>query len=239
MSRFAELKAAWQDIRADFGRCRTMQRLRAGLLTIPEYKGILREISHHARENPQLQALAATRFRGSQRALVRKFFQHAISEVGHDQLALDDLAALGEDVREVPFQRPLPTTMAVIAYGFYQVERMNPVGYLGYLFHLEFTPTSDGAAYMAALRAIGVPDSAMTFLHDHTTIDIGHNRMMETYANELIATDADLEDVAYAMRVTSRLYAAMLDGAIEDAIAPMRRTPASEELAYGGVMSVA
>lgn len=176
---------------------------------------ILRQIFHQARENPQLQALAAVRFRGDQRKSVKRFFQHAISEIGHDQLALDDLAALGEDVRNVPYERPHPATAAVTAFAFYQVEHFNPIGYLGYLFHLEFTPTQDGAGYMERLRSIGVPSEAMTFLQEHSTVDVAHNKLMERYAEDLIQSDDDLNAVVYTMRGTAYLYAEMLTACLK------------------------
>ena len=57
--------------------------------------------------------------RGRQRHLVKNFFEHATSEVGHDQLALNDLKTPGEDVSRIPFERPIPATMALLGYAFY------------------------------------------------------------------------------------------------------------------------
>ena len=194
-----------------------------GRFTIAHYKSILREIYYYARENPQIQALAAVYFRGEDRGMVRPFFRHALSEIGHDRLALDDLAALGETVSEIPHQQPLPSTIGMVAYPFYQIQHLNPVGYLGYLFFLEFTPTSAADRYMAYLTKIGVPAGAQTFLNEHAKVDIQHNKWMEGYAESLIRTDADLESVVYAMRVTGSLYARMLDGAMRHAESPEAR----------------
>jgi hypothetical protein len=214
------IQAAWQSVSDEFNKSPGLRRFARGDIKISHYKALLRQIYHHTRENPQLQALVTVYFRGRQRHLVRRFFQHATSEVGHDQLALNDLKTLGEDVSRLPFERPIPATMALLGYAFYQVQHMNPIGYLGYLFHLEFTPTQHGERYMQLLEGIGVPRAAMTFLHDHTTVDIGHNKLMETYVDELIATKDDLECVLYAMRVTGQLYANMVQAVFEQVDKP-------------------
>ena len=210
----ATIKEAWLKELAKFDNSGPFLKLFAGQLTIEHYKSILREIYFHTRENPQLQTFAAAFFKGEQRKYVKPFFKHATSEIGHDQLALDDIATLGGDISNIPNERALPETLALLGYGFYQIQFLNPIGYLGYLFHLEFTPTQQGGAYMQALEKIGVPKEAMTFIYDHSTIDVGHNKMMEGYAADLILSDEDLEAVIYAVKVTARLYINMLEAAI-------------------------
>ncbi len=191
-----------------------MKKLAEGSIQVPQYKAVLREIYHYSKEDPQIQALATVYFRGEDRALVKMFLRHATSEVGHDQLALNDLKALGEDVSLIPTSLPLATTIALTAFPFYQIQYHNPIGYLGYLYFLEYMPTQAGAGYMGALKAAGVPDSATTFLHEHMTIDTGHNKLMKDYLSRLVHSESDIAAVKYAMRVTGYLYGEMLAGAI-------------------------
>jgi pyrroloquinoline quinone (PQQ) biosynthesis protein C len=157
------------------------------------------------------------------------FLKLAISEIGHDRMALADLAALGEDVSEVPLTNPLPTTIALTAFPFYQVQYANPIGYLGYLYFLEHMPTAAGRSYAEGLLRAGVPESALSFLHEHTTVDVAHNKLMDEYIQRLVRTEADLDAVCYAIEVTGELYALMLQGAIEDAERPRRRAVRHEE----------
>lgn len=227
-----KIKSAWLPIGEAFNQSPAMQKLTSGTCTVEHYKSVLRQIFHHTRENPQIQALATVYFRGSQRDLVKKFFQHATSEIGHDQLALNDLALLGEDVSRIPFERPLPATTALLAYPFYQIQYLNHLGYLGYLFHLEFAPTQHGAAYMSLLSKIGVPENAMTFLYDHSTIDVAHNKLMEIYIQEMVKTEEDFETVIYAMKVTAKLYSNMLQEAFEQTDNPQDWGISSEELHF-------
>ncbi|MBX9693035.1 MAG: iron-containing redox enzyme family protein [Cyanobacteria bacterium] len=214
------IKREWQKAFSDFQESPGIRRVIRADITVEHYKAYLREVYFHTRENPQLQALATVFFRGEQRQMVKPFYRHAISEIGHDQLALNDLVTLGADVSRIPFERPLPSTAALLAFGFYQIYNCNPVGYLGYLFHLEFMPTQEGKNYMNSLLSIGVPQEAMTFIYDHSTIDIAHNKFMEEYADVLIQTKEDLSDVIYAATVTCELYARFITGAFDSVDKP-------------------
>jgi pyrroloquinoline quinone (PQQ) biosynthesis protein C len=196
---------------------RPMQRMLAGRITPQHYAEVLRQIYYQTRENPQIQACATAWFRGHQRAAVAPFLKHAAQEIGHDQLALADLQAMGLDTAELPRRQPLPTTTAVTAFAYYQIQHLNPVGYLGYLFFLEFMPTSSGGAYVELFRRAGVPDSAFGFIREHQTVDVAHNRLMQRYVADLVTTEADLESVRYALATTAQLYTAMIEGAFEQA----------------------
>jgi hypothetical protein len=147
----------------EFGACPAVRLLHSGQVTRAHYSAILREIYHYSKEDPQIQALAAVHLRGDDRGLVRMFLKHAVSEVGQDQMALQDLVALGEDISFIPDSNPQPATIALTSYPFYQISYQNPIGYLGYLYFLEFMPTQAGAGYRAALSRAGIPDNAMTF----------------------------------------------------------------------------
>lgn len=215
MANFDRLKEAFVPVLAAFHQSPAAQRLASGTLTIGHYKSYLRQTYHYTKDNPQIQALATVYFSGSDRDFVRLFYKHAISEIGHDQLALNDLDRLGGDTARVRIEYPLPATVALNAFVYWQIYNHNPIGYLGYLFFLEFLPTSSGAHYMQLLERIGVPREAMSFLQEHATVDMAHNQLMERYAQALIQAEADFQAVVYAMRVTGKLYADMLQSAFQ------------------------
>ena len=216
----AVLRDTFAATMSEFNDSRAVAMLKSGEVTRAHYGAILREIYHYSKEDPQIQALAAVHLRGDDRELVRMFLKHAVSEVGHDQMALRDLAALGENISGIPDSNPLPATIAFTAYPFYQISYRNPIGYLGYLYFLEFMPTQAGAGYQAALKHAGIPDEAMSFLNEHMTVDVAHNRLMEQYLQRLVRTPDDLHAIVYAMRVTGRLYAQMLWDAMESVSSP-------------------
>ena len=232
-----EIKDAFATAMAAFAVSPAMLALTEGRVTLAQYKSVLREIYHYAKEDPQIQALATVYFRGEDRDTVKMFLKHAVSEIGHDRMALADLAALGEDVSRIPLSNPLPATMALTSFPFYQIQYANPVGYLGYLYFLEHMPTAAGAAYANALAAAGVPTTAMTFLHEHTIVDVAHNKLMEEYVSRLVRTVADVAAVTYALTVTAELYASMLAGAIERADASLDTAVRYEEAQRVGSQS--
>jgi hypothetical protein len=129
------------EVLAHFNRSPSMTLLASGTLGRAHYVSVLREIFHYVRENPGLQTLAGSRFRGERRAVLRKFYQHATSEIGHEQLAIADLKVLGVDTSRIPFENPLPTTLPLIAFPYYQIQCRNPIGYLGCMLFLEWMPT--------------------------------------------------------------------------------------------------
>ncbi len=207
---------------AEFNESPAIRFLLSGDFRVSHYKSVLRQFYHYTKENPQMQALASVYFRGADRRMVKPFMRHAISEIGHDHYALNDLAALGEEISEIPLQNPLPTTIALTAFPFYQIQYQNPIGYLGYLYFLEHMPTLHGTTYAAALVAAGVPDAALGFLKEHMSVDMVHTRLMDGYLDALVHDEADVAAVVYALQVGCTLYAQMLWGAMQqaDAVAP-------------------
>lgn len=216
MNAFSEIKTCFDQVLKRFEQSRAITSLYAGEATVDQYANILQQIYFQARENPQIQAYSTARFRGDQRDSVRRFLQHATAEIGHDQLARDDLEALGRDTSKLPSICPAPTTIALTSFAYYQSAQLNPVGYLGYLFFLEFMPTSVGKQYAEKLAQKGVPKEAMSFLLEHAHVDVAHNKLMERYIESLVVSADDLHAVKYAVRVTGDLYARMLDQAMFD-----------------------
>jgi len=229
------LKKQFQPILEDFLTSSAITHLASGNLTTEAYRSYLRQTFYYVRENPQLQALATIYFRGRQRDMIKGFYAHASSEIGHEQLALNDFVTLGGDDTYTPYQNPLPATTALTSFAYYQIYNQNPLGYLGYLFFLEFVPTQAGDAISQHLRTAGVPENAMTFLRDHMEIDVSHNRLMEQYAKRLLKTEADLAAVHYAMKTTGYLYAQMINAAFEDADQHMDTGWNWEELDADGI----
>ncbi len=217
---FRVLKLRFEPLAERFISSEAIKPVLTGRITREEYQSVLRQIFHHTRENPQLQALATVYFRGRQRDLVRAFFSHAASEIGHDQLALNDFTTLGGNPSSVPYENPLPATTALISFGFYQIYNLNPLGYLGYLFFLEFIGTQAGGRIIDALVKGGIPETATTFLRDHTEVDVGHNKLMEKYVAGLVVSEADVDAVTYAMSTTAYLYEQMIYSAIQHARLP-------------------
>jgi len=57
----------------------------------------------------------------------------------------------------------------------------------------------------------------MSFISEHVEADVGHNLLMADYVENLLVTERDVEDMIYAMRVTSNLYAKLFEAAFANA----------------------
>lgn len=214
---YKELVSAWNHEVDKLYNHGWLKRIKEGNVGKDHYVSYLIETYHHAGMNPQLQAYATMYFNGRPRDLVKKFYQHAISEIGHDLLALSDAANLGFDKDKIVASRPLATTLAYNALPFYQVQQGNILGYLGYLFHLEHLPTRDGNSIIEMLIGNGIPANATSFLEEHAKVDYSHNKLMEIYVSELVKTKADLNEAIASAKDAALLHYYMMDAAFERA----------------------
>jgi pyrroloquinoline quinone (PQQ) biosynthesis protein C len=201
------------DLLSRFNNTLPIQRIQNCTINKKHYLSYLQEVAHFASNNPQIQALTTVYFQKGNVEATELFYRHAISEIGHDELALNDIAYLGGSAEAARNALPLPETMGLISFPFYQIQHMSAVGYLGYLYFLEFLPTTMGKGYLESLTQIGIPKEAMTFLAEHMTVDQGHNRLMEKYISLLIKSQSDYEKVVYSMNVTGMLYSRMIEAA--------------------------
>jgi len=217
ISNLTQIETAWFEEVKRFNESPAIKRLIAGEVTIAHYQALLREIYFYARESPQFVSAIPIHPRGRHRKFTKMMLQHAASNAGHDRLALDDLKTLGVNVESIQFERPLPETSALIGYSFYLIQYLNPVGYLGFFFFLEYLATLSGERYAKALRGAGIPPVAMTFIGEHVEADIGQNRLMAEYIENLLGTESEVGDVIYSMRVTTNLYAKVFEAAFRSA----------------------
>ena len=215
---YSRLLSLWKSYYEEaFAQSTWVQRLAERDLSLSHYKGLLLETYHHAGLNPQIQAFSTFYMDRHLHKLQKMFFQHATSEIGHDELALNDLIALGEDEKTMRSYVPLPETIAFNAYVIYKIQFENPISYLGYLFHLEYLPMKHGASYIESLKLIGVPDEALSFIKDHSTVDMGHTRLMEhNYVQTLVKDEATFEVVSRTMYDSCRLHLNMIEAAFKN-----------------------
>jgi pyrroloquinoline quinone (PQQ) biosynthesis protein C len=183
-----------------------------GTLEIQDYKGFLRETYFNAAQNTKNMSMFQAHLQTDRRSLEAKFLKHAAMEIGHDELALNDLQVFGEAVEQIRNERPLPTTEALAAFIVFQIQHRNPLAYLGYLYHLESLPVHIGENALESLLRIGVPFEATTFLREHAEADPVHIAWNREYLEGFVKSDADFEAVLYGMRGTSVMHGVMLQG---------------------------
>ncbi len=183
-------------------------------LSIGSYRSYLLETFFHTRENPFSQVRCASYFPRDQHDLFRKMVRHALSEVKHDLLALNDFAHVGGDPNLAITGKPLAATQALIDYTYQLADDPNPIRYLAYLYHVEHLPTTRGHIYLERLSQAGVPKEAMTFIEEHATVDVSHNKIMMDYITYFCRTSRDLDLFVGEFDRSMDMHFAMIIGAI-------------------------
>jgi pyrroloquinoline quinone (PQQ) biosynthesis protein C len=215
MDKLVELRSAWEDALQGTLTGEFFRRLEAGNLNLEHYKALLREIYYNTRENPPTFAMMVAHLRGRKRDLAAKIYRHCLAETGHHEMALEDLRALGGMTADIPGGKPLPTTEALIAFPVYQIQHGNPIGYLGYVYHLEMLPALRGGAIVAKMAAMGVPESALGFIGEHAKLDPAHVGWLEDYIAQAAETREDLDAIIRCARGTAALHGLMLQGVVD------------------------
>jgi pyrroloquinoline quinone (PQQ) biosynthesis protein C len=217
MDRIGILEKEWLSCFKRMRQGKFFQLLASKRLERAHYMGFLRETYHNASHNPKNMALFMAHLHSDRRQLEAKFLKHTAAEIGHDELALDDLKVLGGDAESVRHGRPLPTTEALAGFIVFQIQHRNPLAYLGYLYHLEAMPVHFGGEVMECLLAAGIPLEATTFLREHAEADPVHVKWNREYIEGFIRDDEDMEAVLYGLRGTCELHGGMFQGILDHA----------------------
>ena len=215
MSYSDQIHSAWLQAQQKLFSTPFFQQLKNGSLTLDHYKIFLRETYYNVRENPPTLALMASNLHGKKMGISGKLYRHCSAEFGHHDMALADLQALGYNTEKIPNGRPMPTTEAMLAFAVYQIERSNPLAYLGYMYHLEMLPALSGDGLIRSLSAIGVPKEAMSFLEEHAHLDPVHTKWLQDYFVETIENQEDLDAIIHGAVGTCQLHGIMLQGILD------------------------
>lgn len=176
-----------------------------GRASLDSYIAFLTQAYHHVRHTTPLLMTLGGRLPERLAWMRAGVAEYIEEEIGHEEWILNDIAAAGGDVEAVRNSRPELPAELMIAYAYDLINRGNPAGFFGMVFVLE--GTSVDLALTAADRiqaALGLPDSAFTYLRSHGTLDQEHTQHL---ANILaLMTPEDQADVLHAAKVFFKLY---------------------------------
>ncbi len=172
------------------------------------YKRYLENIWHYAQHSAAVIGLAGSRCVPTHPKLADYLLHHALEELGHEQWALDDLAALNVSKERVMRSRPVPACASMIGLEYYIAGHSNPVGLFGWLFVLE--AMGDDLGYLASeaiKKGLDLPDG-VKFLAGHGEADKDHTKdIIDQIEQNVHGTD--LEEVHFIADVMGDLYVRM------------------------------
>ena len=136
----------------------TLTNLIAGKLEPRVYARYLTNVWHYAQHSAIVIGTAGSRCVTDDPALAHYLLHHAREELGHDQWALDDLAAMGIGEDAVRASRPTPSCAAMVGVEcaamvgveYYTAMHANPVGLFGWMYVLE--AMGDDLGFLASDR---------------------------------------------------------------------------------------
>ncbi len=180
------------------------------------YAIYLTETYHYTRHNSRNQALVATRPEELDIRYMKFCLKHAEEEAGHEKMALHDIKNLGYNVSETNLPKPLVSTQTLISYLYYTAQTGNPVARLGYSFWAEQCYSYIEPLLQMISKGLGVPDKAMTFFREHSTIDEKHAIEVQDAITRFAKSPADWEAVEDCMVNSLILTTRMMDEVFEE-----------------------
>ncbi len=175
----------------------------AGKISHAQYLAFLGQAWHHVRHTMPLLMALGSRLPDRHAGLLNNVLHYLEEETGHDDWILNDIEAAGGDRQAAARSAPNVETEAMVAYAWDTIMRRNPIGFFGMVFVLE------GSSAALALRgadaiqkALGLPDSAFSYLRSHGTLDQEHVQDLADILNGL----SDPEDRAAVIRCAKAMY---------------------------------
>jgi hypothetical protein len=107
--------------------------------------------------------------------LLEYYGGHVDEERGHDDLVLEDLAALDLPASFVTDRPPFLGATVLVGTQYYWIRHVHPVVLLGHVFVFEGFPMSEGRVDQLAATT-GLPDAAFGSLHLHSALDAEHRQ---------------------------------------------------------------
>lgn len=172
------------------------------------YARYLENVWHYAQHSSTVIGLAGTRCVLSHPPLAQYLLHHALEELGHDQWALQDMAALGVSEAKARKSRPVPACAAMVGLEYYIAGYGNPVALFGWLYILEAMGDDLGHFVANAVsKGLDLPDG-VKFLAGHGDADADHTiDIIENIKKHI--KGADLDDVHHVADVIADLYVRM------------------------------
>lgn len=156
-------------------------------LPLAEYRAFLHDIYHVVWHFCPVMAAAVARMDDRFRHVRYELYERIEEEKGHESWVLEDIEAVGGDVRGAREGAPSVPVQAMIGYNYYAAERVHACSALGMLYVLEVVASVYGGRVADAIARSTGRDAAaggFRFLSSHATMDVDHmaklNRLLRT-----------------------------------------------------------
>jgi len=175
-------------------------------ITLDQYVAFLTQAYHHVKHTTPLLMNVGAKLTEDKEWLRNAVAEYIEEELGHQEWILNDIEACGVDKEVVRRSQPAAETELMVAYGYDTVNRINPLGFFGMVHVLEGTSiaTADDAA-ASVQKALGLPNSAFSYLRSHGALDIEHVKFFEGLMNQ-IEDEQEQDLIIHCAKMVYRLY---------------------------------
>jgi pyrroloquinoline quinone (PQQ) biosynthesis protein C len=147
-------------------------------------------------------------------ALVDYLDAHVEEELGHDEVLLNDLAALGIDRASVLARLPSATVAQLVGAQYYWIAHHHPLAFLGFVAVMEgCPPTAD--VIETLVERTGLPRTAFRTYEQHAELDPGHRDHLDATLDAL-PLSAEHEEI---LGVSAMSTAALLPQTVAEVLA--------------------
>lgn len=189
------------------------------------------ESYHYVKHNAQHQAMAVWHADLKERVFMRKALQHALEEVDHDQLAINDLIRSGLKREDIENSIPLPETLGFNGFLYNWVTMENPVGRLGYSIWAESTQSIGPMIIEKLKEKFKIQDERdISFFSAHAVLDMRHGQEAKESIDRFAVTPAQKLAVQTVAHTSMKLFIGVLEAMYDHHLrvlegAPLLRSP--------------
>lgn len=211
---FNTLKQQTQSAREQMLQAPILAACLEGQIDTESYRQFLTQAYHHVKHTVPLLMACGGRLSEKYEWLRMAIGEYIEEESGHQEWILNDIAALGADAEKVrnnqeEGQVGWPIEI-MVAYLYHQIDRKNPLAFFGMVWVLEGTSVAV-ATNMGHLiqQRLELPDTAMSYLFSHGSLDQEHIRLFEGLMNQ-VEDPVDQQAIIDAANRIFFLYGEML-----------------------------
>ncbi|MBT6868366.1 MAG: iron-containing redox enzyme family protein [Candidatus Marinimicrobia bacterium] len=165
-----------------------------GEISLEEYVCFLIQAYHHVKYTCPLLMAVGSKLSSEQEWLRVAVAEYIEEEIGHEEWILDDIQACNYNKELVRFSKPNQSTEMMLAYAWYVIHRVNPIGFFGMVLVLEGTSITMATKAADAIQSgLNLPDNAFSYLRSHGELDLEHMKFFEGLMNKI--TDKNDQEI--------------------------------------------
>jgi pyrroloquinoline quinone (PQQ) biosynthesis protein C len=207
MTFYSRLKSETIDEKARLYAMPIIQKALNGGISKDEYIAFLTEAYHHVKHTVPLLMACGSYLKDDYEWVKKSIAEYVEEEYGHEKWILNDIKSAGGSIEDAIASKPNISTDTMVAYAYHQIDRNNPIGFLGMVFVLEGTSVELATeAANVISKSLQLPDQAFSYLLSHGSLDIEHIKFYENMINQL-SKNEDQQCVIHCAKSFYHLYA--------------------------------